>query len=103
MLEKSVKKKDIARALAVQHHLTEEQANHLLTDVLDMIWTLLLKKNKVCLYRFGSFFLKKKNSRSMSNPRTGEAMLVPERTVMCFRPSRKFNKRLRMPSDTGVL
>ncbi len=79
MLEKSVKKKDIARALAVQHHLTEEQANHLLTDVLDMIWTLLLKKNKVCLYRFGSFFLKKKNSRSMSNPRTGEAMLTSVR------------------------
>lgn len=95
MLVKSGKKKDIARALAAQHNLTEEQANNLLTDVFDSIWGLLLKKQKVCLYRFGSFFLKKKNSRSMSNPRTGEPMLVPERTVMGFRPSRNFNKKLR--------
>lgn len=102
MLIKSIKKKDIARALAVHHQLSEEQTNNLLTDVFDMIRTMLLKKNKVSLYRFGSFFLKKKNSRAMSNPRTGESMLIPERTVMCFRPSRKFNKRLRTQADSGL-
>lgn len=95
MLQKSIKKREIARALAGKHKLTEEQVNNLLTDLFEMIRELVLQKQKVLLYRFGSFFLRKRKPRPMIHPRTGVPMVVPEREVVFFCTARSFNQSAR--------
>ncbi|MDP2303905.1 MAG: HU family DNA-binding protein [Ignavibacteria bacterium] len=47
---------------------------------------------------FGTYKVKKKNSRYARNPKTGEKVFVPEHYVPVF----KFSKDLKMSVDTGM-
>jgi len=44
---------------------------------------------------FGTFKVRKRKSRMARNPRTGEAVEVPARTVPVFKPSKHLRSRVR--------
>ncbi|AGF49126.1 HU family DNA-binding protein [Candidatus Kinetoplastidibacterium galati] len=43
---------------------------------------------------FGSFFISRRCSRTARNPRSGDMVLVSDRLVPCFRPSKLLREKL---------
>ena len=53
----------------------------------------LMKKKKVEIRGFGTFFIKKiKEKYSARNPKTGEYIYVPQKNKVRFRPSKKLKE-----------
>lgn len=55
-------------------------------ELIDVLAECFIEGNDVQLANFGSFELKKKMERVMSNPTTGQRMLIPPKLVLSFKP-----------------
>ena len=51
-----------------------------------------LKYKKVKIAKFGTFSLRKKNQRIGRNPKTKETVVISERNVVLFKPSKEFKE-----------
>ena len=51
---------------------------------------------------FGTFKVRRRRARSARNPRTGEPVEVPARTVPVFKPSRHLRKRVDRCQDSSL-
>jgi nucleoid DNA-binding protein len=65
--------------------------------VLDGITKTLLKEGRIELRNFGVFEVKRRKPRKARNPRTGEALDIPAKLFVTFKPGREMGKRLRQP------
>jgi len=90
-----VTKKDIAKAIAEKLGLSQGQAKEVIQRVFDGITETLVKDGQIELRNFGVFKVKKRKPRKGRNPRTGEKVLVPERTVVTFRAGGEMQERVR--------
>ena len=61
----------------------------ILEGFLDSIGESLCEGRKIEIRGFGSFKVKQRKARVTRNPRTGEKIHVPSRSVPTFKPSRK--------------
>jgi integration host factor subunit alpha len=77
----------LVEALARRANLQRNDANHLLTRMLDMIQDSLVEGEAVKLSRFGNFNVRAKRQRIGRNPKTGEEVPITPRRVVTFRPS----------------
>ena len=50
---------------------------------------------------FGTFKVRKRKSRMARNPRTGDAVRVPSRSVPVFKPSKHFQARVARSQEAG--
>jgi len=68
------------------------------SDIVDMLFEILKETlengEKIKISGFGNFILREKHSRKGRNPKTGEEMLISERRVLTFRPSKVLRKTL---------
>jgi integration host factor subunit beta len=71
--------------------LTKKETELIVDTVFENITEALSKGDKVELRGFGSFRIRQRNSRKGRNPKTGDAVSVPEKKVPFF----KVGKRLR--------
>jgi nucleoid DNA-binding protein len=55
----------------------------------------LLEDNKLTIPNFGSFKIKESKARIARNPRTGEQIQLPDRSVVRFKPSGKLKKLIK--------
>lgn len=62
--------------------------------VFDEISNALAKGNRVEIRGFGSFPVKKRTARTGRNPRTGEAVDVPEKRLPAFKTGKQLQGRL---------
>ncbi len=49
-----------------------------------------VKKDKIALIGFGSFYMQKRAARMAKNPRTGKSIKVPAKKVVKFKASKAF-------------
>jgi integration host factor subunit beta len=77
--------------VAGQASLTKKETELIVNTVFDNITLALTKGDKVELRGFGSFRIRRRNPRRGRNPKTGDAVKVPEKRVPFF----KVGKRLR--------
>jgi nucleoid DNA-binding protein len=87
-------KRDMAKAIADETGLTQAQAKLLVQRVLDGITEVLLNEGRLELRNFGVFEVKERRRRRARNPRTGEAVDVPTKRVVTFKPGRKMGERV---------
>ena len=87
-------KKDIAKAIAEEMGLTQGQAGEVVRRVLNGITETLLNEGRIELRNFGVFEVKKRRPRRARNPRTGEAVDVPAKLVVTFKPGREMEERV---------
>jgi nucleoid DNA-binding protein len=83
-------KLEVSTLLRQRTGLTQKQALKLLDLFLECVKTALLNGKKVSLVGFGTFSVKTRPARLGRNPRTSEAIRIPEKTVVTFKPGRKF-------------
>ena len=80
-----MKKAELAHEVANNSKLTKQQAQIVVQTVLDSIVASLQSGERVVLKGFGSFRLRERKARVGRNPRTGESVQVPAKTIVYFR------------------
>jgi len=87
-------KKDLAKAIADEMGLTQGQAREVIQRVFTGITETLLHEGRLELRNFGVFEVKQRRPRRARNPRTGQAVAVPAKLVVTFRPGREMEERV---------
>jgi integration host factor subunit alpha len=85
--EFTMTKADLVDKIHANTGLTKDEAFAYLETVLETIKKTLETADTVKITGFGSFVVKKKNSRKGRNPQTGEPITITARKVLTFKPS----------------
>ena len=75
-------------------HLYQRDVERIVNTVFDEIVEALARGDRVELRGFGAFSVKKRESRTGRNPRTGEAVEVAEKHVPFFKTGKLLRERL---------
>ena len=96
----------MARAIADGTGLPQGQVSEVIRRVLGGITEALVSEGRVELRNFGVFAVKGRRPRRARNPRTGEAVDVPAKRVVTFKPGREMGERVgrlaRVPGRAAV-
>ena len=78
----------IADSLHADFGLTKKDCIIFVNDIIDIIVEGLKVNGYVKIHNFGSFKITRKNSRIGRNPKTMENVMISERNVLKFKPSK---------------
>ena len=92
-------KKDIVNSLYLQIGYPKKVTENVLEDLFIIIFDELKKNGKVKITNFGTFTVRKKNSRIGRNPITKEIKNISKRNVILFKPSNEFKKKINITND----
>ncbi len=91
-------KRNIVRRIADELGRTEVETRLIVQKTLDAIINVLAEEGRVELRNFGVFAVKKRKPRQARNPRTGEKVMVGERSTVTFKPGRAVEERVAIES-----
>ena len=83
-------KQEIVNSIFMQIGYPKKVAETVLEDFFDIILQNLKLNKKVKIAKFGTFEIRKKNSRIGRNPLTKEKKIISSRNVVLFKPSKEF-------------
>jgi len=83
-------KLEVATALRERTGISQRQAFDAVELFLDSVKQSLKNGEKVSLVGFGTFYIKTKEARNGRNPRTGESIRIPPKSVIVFKPGKEF-------------
>lgn len=78
--------KEFIAELATRTGYTQEETQRLVSAMVDSMGQSFENGETVSLENFGTFEVKKRMERVLTNPATGKKMLVPPKLVLGFRP-----------------
>ena len=81
-------REDIAESLHTDFGLTKKDCAIFVNDIIEIIIEGLKSSGYVKIHNFGSFKVTRKKSRIGRNPKTMEEVMIRERNVLKFKPSR---------------
>tara|TARA_Y100001970_G_C14017880_1_gene741902 strand:- start:414 stop:713 length:300 start_codon:yes stop_codon:yes gene_type:complete len=93
-MDNNITRDDIADYINQEFGLTKKDCNDLVNDIIETIIEGLINNKIVKIHNFGTFKLKRKNSRLGRNPKTKEEVIISERNVITFIPSKNILKKL---------
>jgi integration host factor subunit alpha len=74
--------------------ISRKEAADIVNLILSKIKNRLMSGERVEITGFGSFQIRRKKGRKGRNPRTGEAIYIPSRRALSFKPSRVLKEDL---------
>tara|TARA_B100001113_G_scaffold286652_1_gene242227 strand:- start:302 stop:601 length:300 start_codon:yes stop_codon:yes gene_type:complete len=92
-------KKDIVNSIYMQIGFSKKISENLLDDFFDLIIHNIKKNKKIKIAKFGTFTIRRKNSRVGRNPITKEKKIISSRNVLLFRPSKEFKDFINLRDD----
>jgi len=87
-------KKELVIAIATKTNLTRKQAGAALDAIITSIEDTVASGDKLALIGFGTFEARKIAAKKARNPRTGETIKVPAKTVPAFKPGKSFKEKV---------
>jgi integration host factor subunit beta len=87
-------KKDIVKRIAEYTALTQVQTKEVVQKSFDAIIDAIVEEGRIELRNFGVFEVKVRRPRKARNPRTGQPVEVPAKTVVVFKPGRIMEERV---------
>ena len=87
-------KSDLAKTIAVNAKLPKKTAEDVVNTIFDSLSSELAGGGRIEIRGFGSFYSKTYEAREGRNPRTGEAINVPEKTHVLFRVGKELKGRV---------
>ena len=93
-------REDIAESLHTNFGLTKKDCLIFVNDIVDVIIEGLKTSGYVKIHNFGSFKVTRKKSRIGRNPKTMEDVMISERNVLKFKPSRMILDQINKNNDT---
>lgn len=82
-------KKELVESMAGAAEISKAAAEKALNGMLMAVTGALTSGDKVTLVGFGTFSTVKRSARKAKNPRTGEMINIPAKTVAKFKPGSK--------------
>ena len=92
-------KKDLINQIYMQLGFSKLVSENLINDFFLTITLNLKNEKKIKLSRFGTFSIRRKNSRIGRNPKTKEPKLISSRDVVLFKPSKEFKEFINKKND----
>lgn len=83
-------KQDLIHKIADEAELTQKQAAAALDSAINSVISAVAAGEKVQLVGFGTFEVKKRNARTGRNPKTKEAIEIPESVAPVFKAGKAF-------------
>ena len=74
--------------------IEQELSQNIVFSIVESISTAINENDRVEIRGFGSFFKKNYSSYKGRNPKTGESVMVPEKNLPLFRPSKDLISKL---------
>jgi len=90
----NITREDIAEFINIEFGLTKKDCIDLVNDIIEEIIIGLNEHKIVKIHNFGTFKLKRKNSRIGRNPKTKQEVLIGPRNVISFIPSKHILRKL---------
>lgn len=94
-----IKSELIQRIADENPHLFQRDVERIVSTVFSEITGALARGDRVELRGFGAFSVKERDARMGRNPRTGEAVPVPEKRVPFFKTGKDLRERLNGGAD----
>ncbi|HYE43020.1 MAG TPA: integration host factor subunit beta [Caulobacteraceae bacterium] len=94
-----IKSELIARLAAENPHLTHRDVERVVNVILDGMVDALRDGGRVELRGFGAFSVRSRPARAGRNPRTGETVAVPAKSVPFFKSGKELRERLNASGD----
>lgn len=88
-------KKEIAAAVADRLHIKKYEAYNFAELLIETICEQLAAGRKVVISRFGTFYVKAKQSKRVINPQSRKPMFIAPTHIVKFIPSRRLKQMLR--------
>ncbi|HET7745994.1 MAG TPA: integration host factor subunit beta [Vicinamibacteria bacterium] len=85
-------KAELVDALARASDLTRKHSEVIVDAVFSSILEALQRGDKIELRGFGSFRVRRRDSRTGRNPKTGEGVVVPAKNVPYFKPGKELRE-----------
>ena len=73
-------------------HFTKQQVAAVIDDIFDLIKNSLAHSERVEIRNFGNFSLRKREAKKSRNPKTGELVDVPAKSVPFFKPGKELKE-----------
>lgn len=89
-----IKSELIAKLAEENPHLYQRDVERVVSTIFETISGALADGDRVELRGFGAFSVKQREGRIGRNPRTGEAVKVPEKSVPFFKTGKELRERL---------
>jgi len=78
-------KADLINQVSADTGLTKTKTNQVIDSLLDVMQTALVNGEKITLVGFGTFGLTQRKARKGRNPKTGQEIAIPQKTVVRFK------------------
>lgn len=90
-----VTKKEIVKQISDETGLTQLKTKDIVQKTFDAIVETLLSEGRIELRNFGVFEVKRRKPRKARNPRTGDRVDVPPKSVVTFKPGKEMEEKIR--------
>jgi nucleoid DNA-binding protein len=87
-------KTELCNAVAYKLEISANKAAELVNAVLDSISEALIESGSVTITGFGKFEARTSAARTGRNPKTGETVDIPARTVVKFKPGKGLKEQV---------
>ncbi len=85
-------KKEIVKQISDDTGLTQLKTKEVVQKTFDAIVETLLSQGRIELRNFGVFEVKRRKARKARNPRTGDRVDVPPKSVVTFKPGKEMEE-----------
>jgi DNA-binding protein HU-beta len=83
--------RDLVKEIALQCEVTQKTASEIILRVFSAVLDEVVDKGKLKIPEFGTFLVKDRKARKGRNPRTQEAIDIPARKAVVFKPAKDFS------------
>jgi integration host factor subunit beta len=87
-------KKELVKAISDLLGLPQQQVKQIVQKLLESVIETLAEEGRVELRKFGVFEVKTRKPRNARNPKTGEKVPIPARSVVTFKPGKEMEARV---------
>ena len=87
-------KKEIVRSISDELGLPQQQVKQIVQKLFSELIETLAEDGRIELRNFGVFEVKIRAARSARNPKTGEQMPIPARSVVTFKPGKEMEDQV---------
>ncbi len=94
MSDKNLTRKEIGEAIHEKLGYPKSSCIKLVDHFLSTMKSTLIDGESIKLVHFGTFNVKDKKPRRGRNPQTGEEIIIKERQMINFRPSKKLRQQI---------
>ena len=95
-------KADLIEVVATRTRRPQAETAKIANELLAAVGRALSEGREIQIRRFGAFRIRRRGSREMRNPRTGESYRVPAKIVPVFRASRALTALVGSVDEAGT-